>query len=135
VKKRITPARYNVLVWINPVEAKIFQFDVTDLEGTLFGNGQPHQHILHEAPVPKSARLDREFLEHVAEAIGRTGTVLITGPDRLKKDLLAYIKSELPDLAKRIAGIEAMETPTRGALLAYARCFLNSDPRAHRKQA
>ena len=56
---------------------------------------------------------------------------LITGPASAKNELASYIRQENPDLAQRISGVEAMDHPTDGALVAFARKFFKADDRMH----
>jgi len=93
----------------------------------------PHQHLHHKANSGDSghAPLDKEFLKHVAQALSTAGAILITGPAGAKTELDTYIKQTQPDLAKRISGVEALDHPTDGALVDFARRFFKADDRMH----
>jgi stalled ribosome rescue protein Dom34 len=124
---------YHVLVWIDHQQAKIFEFDATDVERSTVRSSHPHQHIHHKANSGDSghAPVDKAFLKHVAEALSHAGAVLIAGPAGTKKELAAYIETNEPELAKRISGVETMDHPTDGALVAFARKFFRADDRMH----
>jgi stalled ribosome rescue protein Dom34 len=124
---------YHALVWIDHHEAKVFQFDTTDVDRTLVRSSHPHQHLHHHANAGDSghAPLDKQFLQHVVEAIAPAGAILITGPAGAKTELANYIKQAHPDLAQRISGVEALDHPTDGALVAFARSFFKADDRMH----
>ena len=106
----MTP-HYHALVWIDHREAKVFQFDATDVDRSTVRSTHPDQHLHHKANSGDSghAPLDKEFLKHVAQALSTAGAILITGPAGAKTELDTYIKQTQPELAKRISGVEALE--------------------------
>jgi stalled ribosome rescue protein Dom34 len=124
---------YHALVWIDHHEAKVFHFDATEVERTTVHSSHPHQHLHHKANSGDSghAPLDKEFLRHVAASIAQAGAVLITGPAGAKTELAAYITHTSPDLAGRISGVETMDHPTDGELVAFGRSFFKADDRLH----
>jgi stalled ribosome rescue protein Dom34 len=124
---------YHALVWIDHREAKVFQFDATDVDRVTVHSTHPNQHLHHKANSGDSGHvpLDKEFLQHVAAALTTAGAILITGPASAKTELAAYIKQTHPDLAQRISGVEALDHPTDGALVDFARRFFKADDRMH----
>jgi hypothetical protein len=104
---------HHVLLWINHREAKVFQFNATDVDRTT---------ILSELP-------DDEFFRRVVLALATAGAILITGPAKAKTQLVAYIKREQPTLAERISGVQTLDPPSEGALVAFARTFFEADDR------
>ena len=67
--------------------------------------------------------VDKAFLRRVGEAVSQAGSILITGPASAKKELAAYLEHDQPGVASKIVGIEAMDHPSDGELLAFARKF------------
>src|ERR1700722_1515248 len=128
----MTP-HYHALVWIDHREAKVFQFDATDVDRSTVRSTHPDQHIHHKANSGDSghAPLDQEFFKRVAQAIAQAGAILITGPANAKTELVSYIKRTQPHLAERISGVEALDHPSDGAMLALARTFFIADDRMH----
>ena len=126
-------SHYHALVWIDHREAKVFHFNTTESELTTVRSTHPNQHIHHKANSGDSghAPVDNEFLQHVALAIEDAGAVLITGPANAKTELAGYIKRTHPKLAERISGVEALDHPHDGELLALARKFFKADDRMH----
>jgi stalled ribosome rescue protein Dom34 len=124
---------YHVVVWIDHREAKIFQFNATDVDHTTVRSSHPDQHIHHKANAGDSghAPVDSEFFKRVAQAIAQAGAILITGPANAKTELVSYIKKAQPHLAERISGVEALDHPSDGALVALARTFFKADDRMH----
>jgi stalled ribosome rescue protein Dom34 len=124
---------YHALVWIDHREAKVFQFNATEVDRATVRSAHPDQHIHHKANAGGSghALVDQEFLKRVAHAISQAGAILITGPANAKTELVSYIKRVQPHLAERISGVETLDHPSDGALMALARSFFKADDRMH----
>ena len=129
----MSSGHYHALVWIDHREAKVFHFSATEAEQEVVRSLHPHQHLHHKANSGDSGHVpvDKEFLKRVTVAISAAGAVLITGPGGAKTELASYIKEEKPEIAKHIAGVEALDHPTDGALLALGRKFFKADDRMH----
>ena len=124
---------YHALVWIDHREARVFQFNATDVDRTTIRSEHPDQHIHHKANSGDSghAPVDNEFLMRVTQAIAAAGAILITGPANAKTELAAYTKRVQPNLAERISAVQTLDHPSDGALLALARSFFKADDRMH----
>ena len=124
---------YHALVWIDHREAKVFHFNATEAERTTVRSSHPDQHIHHKANSGDSghAPVDNDYLNHVAHALAQAGAILITGPASAKTELVTYIKRTDPGLAQRISGVETLDHPTDGALVALGRTFFKADDRMH----
>ena len=122
---------YHAIVWIDHQQAKIFQFDATDVDSTVVRSSHPHQHIHHKTNSGDSghAPVDKTFLKQVAENRVNAGTILITGPANAKQELSAYLAENQPAIAARIAGVESLDHPTDGELLKLARTFFKAADR------
>ena len=124
---------YHALVWIDHQEARIFHFNTVEAERTSVRSSHPHQHLHHKANTPGSghAPVEEAFLERVVQALGRAGAILITGPGSARKELAQHIARVHPQLASRISGVEPLDHPSDGQLLALARRFFRADDRMH----
>jgi stalled ribosome rescue protein Dom34 len=124
-------SHYHAIVWIDHHEAKIFQFDSGDVDGTTIRSTHPHEHIHHKANARGSghAPIDTEYLQRVAQALQHAGVVLVTGPAGAKKELATFIEHEYPNLAARIAAVQTLDHPTDGELVKLAREFFVADDR------
>jgi hypothetical protein len=65
----------------------------------------------------------------VGEAVSQAASILITGPAGTKKELAAYLGHDQPGVAAKIVGIEPLDHPSGGELLAFARRFFAPDDR------
>lgn len=122
---------YHAIIWIDHHEARIFHFDMQDFDREVVRPHDPHQHIHHKANSIGSghAAEDQKFLHEVTLALREAGAVLITGPSSAKHELVKHIQRHDPQLAERLAGVEALDHPTDGALVDYARKFFRAADR------
>lgn len=124
---------YHALVWIDHQQARIFHFDANGSDLEVVRSSHPHQHLHHKANSRDSghAALDIRFMSEVADALDSAGAILITGPAGAKTELASYIRRARPDLGRRISGVEAVDHPSDGQLVALARTFFDKDDRMH----
>jgi stalled ribosome rescue protein Dom34 len=122
---------YHAIVWIDHREAKIFHFNATDVDQVVLHSHLTGQHLHHKANTTGSGHLgvDKEFFDRIVEALTHTGALLITGPANAKSELKKYIDQHRPELTKRISGVEALDHPSDGALVAFARKYFKADDR------
>lgn len=120
---------YHAIVWIDHHEAKVFHFNVSEVDRVVLHPDHPTRHIHHKANSIGSghAAEDHDFFQHVAEAISSAGTVLITGPANAKTELIKHIEQHVPKLSVKIAGIETVDHPSDGELVAHARKYFKAD--------
>ena len=124
---------YHAIVWIDHREAKVFHFSATQVDRVVIRSQGGGQHIHHKANSIGSGHLgvDTDFLQRVADSLTHTGAILITGPANAKTELRNYIVQHRPELGKRISGVEALDHPADGALVALARKYFKADDRMH----
>jgi stalled ribosome rescue protein Dom34 len=73
--------------------------------------------------------VDHEFLQAVAESIADAGEVLITGPANAKTELVKHIQQRDPKMTPTIVGVETVDHPSDGQLVAYARKYFKAEDR------
>ena len=124
---------YHAIVWIDHREAKIFHFNATDVDRVVLHSHLTGHHLQHKANTTGSGHLsvDKEFFDRVLKALTHTGALLITGPANAKTELKNYIDQHRPELGKRISGVEALDHPGDGVLVAFARKYFKGDDRMH----
>jgi hypothetical protein len=122
---------YHAVVWIDHQQARIFRFDLGTLDSTVVHSSHPHQHIHHKANAGDSghAPVDKAFMRHVAASLAEAGSILVTGPAGAKQELLTYLNEQEPAMAARIAGVEPLDHPSDGELVAFARKFFKATDR------
>ena len=114
---------FHYVVWIDHREAHVLSFAAGDVERRVIRSEHADRRLHHKGGSVSGRRIpeDAAFYKAVAAALEGAGAVLITGPADAKTHLKDEIDRHYPDLAKRIAGVEAVDHPTEGELLALAR--------------
>jgi len=122
---------YHAVVWIDHREARVFHFNPTDIERLVLHPDNPTKHIHHKANSIGSghAAEDHTYLQAVAQSVADAGAVLITGPANAKTELVKHIRQHDPKLMKVIAGVETVDHPSDGALVAHARKYFKVEDR------
>jgi stalled ribosome rescue protein Dom34 len=117
---------YHATIWIDHREARVFHFNPTDVETLVLHPDDPTRHIHHKANAIGSghAATSQDYLREVAGSVADAGAVLITGPANAKTELVEYIRLHDPKLAKAIAGVETVDHPSDGQLVAHAKKYL-----------
>lgn len=119
---------FHAIVWIDHREAKIFHFSKDEADKLVLKPDHPTRHIHHHANAIGSghAKTSEAYLHEVAKAVADAGAILITGPSDAKSELMEHMKKHDPQVAKRVAAVEAVDHPTDGQLVAHARKYFKS---------
>lgn len=122
---------FHAVIWIDHREARVFHFSPTDVEKLVLHPDNPTKHIHHKANSIGSghATADKDFLHAVVASVADAGAVLITGPGKAKSELMKHIHEHDPRLMKLIAGVETVDHPSDGQLIAYAKRYLTATDR------
>ena len=121
----MTSHHFHAVVWIDHREARVFHFSPSEVERLVVHPEHPTKHIHHKANSIGSghAAADHDYLHAVVEAIADAGAVLVTGPANAKTELIKHIHQHDPNVMKAIAGVETVDHPSDGSLVAYARKY------------
>ena len=122
---------FHAVIWIDHREARVFHFNPTDVDKLVLHPDHPTKHIHHKANSIGSGHVsaDKEFLHAVVELVADAGAVLIIGPANTKNDLVKHIHEHDPRLMKIIAGVETVDHPSDGELVAHARHYFTATDR------
>jgi hypothetical protein len=114
----------HAVVWIDHHEARIFRFDSEVSEAThhVIRDEQSPAHLHHKANSIGSghAPVNHAYLESIARDIGDARAVLIVGPSGAKHELYKHLEQHHHELLNRIVGVETLDHPGDGPLLAHA---------------
>jgi hypothetical protein len=124
----MTTHHHHAVIWIDHREARVFHFGPGDVERLVIHPDHPTKHIHHKANSIGSghAAADHEYLHAVAGSFSEADTVLITGPASAKTELVKHIHQHDPGKMKAIAGVETVDHPSDGTLIAHARKYFNA---------
>jgi len=116
-------SQVHAVVWLDHRDARIASFSVGRTGAAEIHSHSPDRHIHRKAGSIASGHApdDHDFFDDIAAALVGTREVLIAGPGNAKTAFESYIKDKHPLLAGRVVGVEAMDHPTDGELLASAR--------------
>jgi stalled ribosome rescue protein Dom34 len=124
VKSHGLTGRLHAVVWIDHHEARIARFDGEVSQATQHTIRADHSpaHLHHKANSNGSghAQVDAAYLERVAADISDARAILIVGPASAKHELYTHITQRHPALVPHVMGVETLDHPTPGELLAHA---------------
>jgi stalled ribosome rescue protein Dom34 len=113
----------HAVVWLDHHEARIFHVDVPDAdESTVLAP----QHHVHRHP--KGHGEGREhpddahrFFEEIARALSGVDAILLVGPAAAKDEFFGYLKAHDHRMEAKVIGVETVDHPTDGQIVAMAR--------------
>lgn len=122
---------YHAAVWIDHHQARVFHFGPVELEQLVIHPDHPAKHIHHKANSIGNghAQEDHEYLQAVAASVADAGAILVTGPANEKSELVKHIHRHAPKLMNAIVGIETVDHPSDGQLVAYAKKYFKAADR------
>lgn len=107
-------------------EARIFYFDPEHVEGVTVKAPTAASHHKH----PKGSEGVREhpndanvFFHDVVQALADVEKILVVGPATAKLEFIKYAHHHSRALEARIIGVETVDHPTAGQLVAYAKDY------------
>ena len=113
----------HVVVWLDHKEAHILFFDADKNKIIHSESSQPHLHHKANEIGSGNAPEDHHYFARIITNVADVSEILIVGPGFAKGELLKHATHFEPLIAKRIIGIETVDHPTDGQILAYAKKF------------
>ncbi len=112
----------HVAVWIDHREARIFHIDPHQVNEETLKAHRPvhHQHPRDPGGVQAHPEDDRKFFQEVSRALTDAMEVLIVGPSTAKLQFVKYAHQHEHNLVPKIIGVETVDHPTDGQIVAYA---------------
>ena len=110
---------HHAVVWIDHNEAKVFKF-VEDAVEAMDIHAPPHAHVRKN---PDHHLEDGHYLHDVTGALKDCEEILVVGPSTAKLGLIRYLHKHAHELEPRVVGVESVDHPTDGQLVAYARKY------------
>jgi stalled ribosome rescue protein Dom34 len=119
-------------VWIDHKEARIFHLHPDRVEEATI-QAPPHD-IHHKHPKGPEGVKERpddakRFFHEVALALSQTDAVLVVGPSTAKLEFFRYVHTHHSALEPKIVGIETVDHPTDGQIVAYAKKYFGMGDR------
>ena len=120
----------HAVVWIDHREAHVIQFNPELSEGEVIKTRSKHPHIHQKSGILGSGHssADQNYLHEVIHAVSEANEILIVGPGSAKLELLKHANAHDANVSEKIIGVETVDHPSDGQLLAYAKkYFIKAD--------
>lgn len=120
----------HAVLWIDKEEAKIFRsegetFAVPTIE-------RPHHHV-NRHPQQTAERghstEEQHYYHEVAKRLEGAEEILVVGPATAKLEFIKHVHKHDHALTPKIVGVETVDHPTDGQLVAYARRYFEAADR------
>jgi stalled ribosome rescue protein Dom34 len=117
----------HTVIWIDHSQARIFDFDAEGVQE--IDVEAPQRHVRSRAAVSGRKEDSSGFFHDVAEKLHADHELLITGPSDAKLGLIKHIHAHHPGLVANIVGVETVDHPTDGQIVAYAKKYFRAADR------
>lgn len=118
-------SHYHAVVWLDHSEAHVMHFSPKDVEKSLVLPAEPHQRLHIKSGKMGSGRQaeDPKYYHAIVEALNGAQEILVLGPSSAKLQLIKHIHAHDHDMVDKIIGVETVDHPTDGQVVAYARKY------------
>jgi stalled ribosome rescue protein Dom34 len=120
---------FHAVVWLDHQEARVFQFNEADVDKIAVHGHKHHLHHRGGTVGNGKAPADIAFFDDIGDALEGASEVLVLGPGAAKLEFVRHATKFLPELEHRIIGIETVDHPSDGQVVAYARKYFKAKDR------
>ena len=115
----------HAVVWLDHNEAHILHFDDKAAENAKIRAHSKHKQLHSKSGTAGSghAAEDQKYYHEVAHAVADAAGILVVGPSNAKLALIKHLHKHDPAVAEKVVGVESVDHPSDGQLLAYARYY------------
>lgn len=130
-------SHYHAIAWLDHAEARVFSFNPDTADETRILSHPPHRQVHHKAGMIGSGKAgeDKDFFHGIATALDGAGEVLVVGPGSAKLELIRYLHRHDAALEAKLVGVETVDHPTDGQIIAYARKYFRAADRMRPQHA
>jgi stalled ribosome rescue protein Dom34 len=129
---------HHAAVWLDHNEARIFHVTPSAFDEAVVHLvvTSPHAHTqLHRRSGSDDghrAAEDQPYYRAVTEALADADAVLVLGPSTAKLELIKHAHRHAPTLEAKIVGVETVDHPTDGQIVALVRRYFKEVDAIHR---
>lgn len=118
-------SHYHAVVWLDHAEAHVMHISPDDVEKSVVHPAKPHQQLHVRSGTLGSGRQaeDNDYYHAIVEALKGAKEILVVGPAQAKLHLIKHIHAHDHGMVDKIVGVETVDHPTDGQLVAYARKY------------
>lgn len=112
----------NAVVWLDHAKAVIIHFDkdAAESESLKTHSTHPHPHQSH-GDTHASEDDNSKFFNDIAHVLADSEQILVVGPAAEKNVFMKHLESKFAAIAAKVKGVETVDHPSDGQLLAHAR--------------
>ncbi len=114
---------HHSVVWLDHNEARIFKFVGEGVDEIDVHAENKRAHIHGKKAVSGQREEDAHYLHTIAQALSDSREILVVGPSTAKLELVKHLHAHHAALVPRIIGVETVDHPTDGQIVAYARKY------------
>jgi stalled ribosome rescue protein Dom34 len=113
------------VIWIDHQEAHVIYFNPSASQSEVIKTKSTHTNLHHKSGSVSGAHsvADHHFLHEVIQAVKESKEILIVGPGSAKLELMKHANRHDHVIAEKVVGIETVDHPSDGQLLAYAKKY------------
>ena len=118
-------SHYHAVVWLDHSEAHVMHITMDDVEKSVIHPSKPHLHLHAKSGSVGSGKQseDKGYYHAIAEALNGAQEILVVGPAQAKLQLIKHLHAHDSKIADKVVGVETIDHPTDGQLVAYARKY------------
>ena len=118
-------SHFHAVVWLDHSEAHVMHITPDDVEKSVVHPTKPHRHLHSKSGTLGSGKPaeDKQYYHDVVEALKGAEEILVVGPAQAKLQLIKHMHAHDPAIAGKVVGVESVDHPTDGQLVAYARKY------------
>ncbi|MBI1889825.1 MAG: translational machinery protein [Burkholderiales bacterium] len=111
----------HVVVWLDQAEAHIIHFNREEASAELVKSS--FHHLKAGVGAQHGSSEQAAYLEEVVKTLADADEILIVGPGLEKLTLVKYLLKHHHGVSEKVVGVETVDHPSDGQLLAYARKY------------
>lgn len=118
-------SHFHAVVWLDHNEARVMHVSPDDVEKSVIHPAIPPRHLQRKRGSVSGSRQpeDQAYYHEVVEALSGAAEVLIVGPGHAKLELIKHIHAHDHEVVNRVVGVETVDHPGDGQLVAFARKY------------
>lgn len=118
-------SHYHAVVWLDHSEAHVMHISPDDVEKSVVHPANPHKKLHAKSGAVGSGKSaeDHHYYHAIVEALKGAQEILVVGPAQAKLQLIKHIHAHDHDMTDKVVGVESIDHPTDGQLVAYARKY------------
>lgn len=118
-------SHFHAVVWLDHSEAHVMHIAPDDVEKSVVRPAQPHKKLHSKSGTVGSGKTaeDQHYYHSIADALKGAQEILVVGPAQAKLQLIKHLHAHDPSIGDKVVGVESVDHPTDGQLVAYARKY------------